>query len=478
MKINPSIKIIASSAIVASSFVVGSLVSSTAQASIAAPCSPTTLSSSHSVTNITFEESMAGPAIPGLTGSGNHAALQTLIAAYNKSQSKVHVTDLNDTGGYADTWSKYQADQSNPSSIPQVVMFDQYDTQAAADSQTIIPVSTCLAADKSESLKTFVAKATGAYTLGKTIEGMPFSVSTPVMYYNKQAFVKAGITTPPTTMAQLATDQAKLQAAGYTNGVAIKRDPWITMTWLAMGNQPFINNGNGHTSRATAASFNTTNAVSYWNAIQSMVKKGALATGATGTINQAYANLFAVSGGQAGITFDTTAALGSIEAALPIFPNLTLGVAPLPTLTGSITGSTPPGGNGLFIPKHDTALQAAAAWDFIKYLTNAKSIAKWASSTGYLPIRTDSVSEWTKNLGGATSKRFAWYNVAYKTFSTGPSNTATAGPILGSYATVSNELVTALDALTQSPYPSASSLLSAAQSSATADILSYNGRIH
>lgn len=459
---------------------VSALATSASATSFNSICDPSLLAKASGPVNITFEESMPGGALPGF--KGNRDFLSSLIATYNASQNKVHVTDVNDSGGYTDTWTKYTADLST-GTFPSVVMFDQYDTQAAADTQSILPTSTCLAADKSFSTKAFIPKALAAYTIGKTQYGMPFSVSTPVMYYNKFAFVAAGIKAPPTTMAQLIADEALLQKAHwsyggktgtYTYGVAIKKDPWLTMTWLGMNDMPFVNNGNGHTSRTTSVSFNNSMAQAYWTKIQQMVKNGALATGTTGTITQAYANLFALANNDAGITFDTTAALGSIQAGLPLYKNVSLGVAPLPTLTGKVTGAAPPGGNGLFIPKGVDATHAAAAWDFIKFLSSATSDAKWTASTGYIPIRTDAVTSWKAQQ---SKTAYAWYDVAYEGLVKGKADPATAGPMLGDYQDVSTALVTALDGLTQSPWPSPTSQLNSAATAANAAIASYNSRV-
>ena len=463
--------VLASGALVLGSLTTVTALTGAASASTTT-CDPSQLSKASGTINITFEESMAGGAFSGFKGNKDYLA--DLIAAYNSSQSKVHVTDLNDAGGYTDTWQKYLADLSNGSGAPQVVMFDQYDAQAAQDTQSVLPISSCLSADKSFSEKTFLPKATTAYTINGSQVGMPFSVSTPVMYYNLQAFAKAKIKSAPTTMAQLIADEALLQKSGEKNGVAIKKDPWLTMTWLGMADQPFVNNGNGHLGRASSVSFNNSTAQQYWTAIQTLVKNGALATGTTGSITQAYANLFAVANGLAAITFDTTAALGSIQNALPLFKTVTLGVAPLPTLTGKSTGATPPGGNGLFIPKSNSPAQTAAAWDFIKYLSSATSDGTWAAHTGYIPIRTDAVTKW-KSL--QSKQAVAWYTVAYDGILKGKSDNSTAGPVIGDYATVSNELVTALDGLTQSPWPSAASLLTTAQNAANTDLASYNSRL-
>jgi multiple sugar transport system substrate-binding protein len=53
----------------------------------------------------------------------------------------------------------------------------------------------------------------GAYQ--GTDYGIPFTTSTRALFYNKKIFAAAGITTPPTTWAQLQTDAAKIKGKGY-----------------------------------------------------------------------------------------------------------------------------------------------------------------------------------------------------------------------------------------------------------------------
>jgi multiple sugar transport system substrate-binding protein len=45
--------------------------------------------------------------------------------------------------------------------------------------------------------------------------GIPFTTSTRAMYYNKKIFAAAGISSPPTTWAELQTDAAKIKTKGY-----------------------------------------------------------------------------------------------------------------------------------------------------------------------------------------------------------------------------------------------------------------------
>jgi sn-glycerol 3-phosphate transport system substrate-binding protein len=144
-------------------------------------------------------------------------------------------------------------------------------------------------------------------------------------------------------------------------------------------------------------------------------------------------------------------------------------------LTGKTpTGATPPGGNGLFIPKGNDAAHVAAAWDFIKFLSSASSDATWAANTGYIPIRTDATTTWKAKQ---SKQAYAWYDVAYEGLLKGKADTNTAGPMIGDYQDVSAALISALDGLTQSPWPSASSQLSAAANAANTAIAAYNSRL-
>lgn len=70
----------------------------------------------------------------------------------------------------------------------------------------------------------FVPTVAGYYTDNKSghLLSQPFNSSTPVLYYNKDAFKKAGLNPdqPPKTWQELAADTAKLREAGMKCGYA------------------------------------------------------------------------------------------------------------------------------------------------------------------------------------------------------------------------------------------------------------------
>lgn len=457
-----------------------------------AACSASIVSASKSPIKINFWEGMSKN-VAGTADTGNEGSILMLVAAFNKAEAgKIVVNDINQSGGYTQTWASYTASLNN-GTAPNVVMFDEANAQGALDTKSILPVSTCITNNKFKTT-TFSKKVLGAYTTGKTIVGMPFSTSVPVMYYNQQAFTQAGIKSPPTTMTQLIADQTLLQKTSwtdkgvkktYTNGVSIKYDPWEITSWLGLANADVVNNSNGHTARASAAAFGTNmTAKNYLQDLQTIAKnaKGRnVYNPSSSSFTQAYGNLFDVANGVSGITFDTTAALGTIQSYLGVYKNVTLGVAPLPTLTGKSTGSMPPGGNGLFInSSNSSSAQQAASWEFIQYLTTAANLAKWDADTGYLPIRSDEVSLWKTQLAAQAHyylqpKLPVWYETGYASLIAGTTSAASEGALVGPYNAVNDDMSAALEALLTTPFTTTpAQALSEAASNSTADIKSYN----
>ena len=61
--------------------------------------------------------------------------------------------------------------------------------------------------------------------------GVPYDLHTVGFWYRKDLFTKAGITTPPATMAELDTDVAKLKAAHITPIAVGSKDKWPDAFW-------------------------------------------------------------------------------------------------------------------------------------------------------------------------------------------------------------------------------------------------------
>jgi sn-glycerol 3-phosphate transport system substrate-binding protein len=303
---------------------------------------------------------------------------------------------------------------------------------------------------------------------------MPFSVSAPILYYNQNAFTKAGLNPndPPQTLSQLLSDAKALKASG--SGMGLVLDPWHLETWLASANQLFVNNSNGRSARATKAVFNTKTADAIFSDLSQLVRSGDATTNPS-TGPDEYDNLLGIGSGKYGMTIDTSAALGTVTQLLSggQYSNVKLGVGPFPVYSTSVQGGIEPGGGGVYISDKVPALDQAAAWTFVSYLMNTQNVATWAAGTGYIPVRKSSVQTATIQNEWATEPG---YKIAYDEINDGVNSAATSGSIIGPYDNVrTDELNAEISMYTQGVSPAKA--VANAQSSIDQSIAQYNGRL-
>ncbi len=76
-----------------------------------------------------------------------------------------------------------------------------------------------------------VGVAAAAWQVGGKQYGVPYDLHTVGFWYRKDLFAKAGITSPPTTLAQLESDDAKLKAKGIAPIAVGSKDRWPDAFW-------------------------------------------------------------------------------------------------------------------------------------------------------------------------------------------------------------------------------------------------------
>jgi sn-glycerol 3-phosphate transport system substrate-binding protein len=425
-------------------------------------CNLSALAKHQGTVNITFWESAS---------SANLTVLQGIASAFNSSQSKVHVT-LVTQAGYDDTWQKYTAGLSN-GQLPDVVQLEDDRTQEAIDTGSFLPVQSCMNAAK-YSTSDFLARPLAYWKVNGVQWAMPFSVSAPIVYYNQNAFTKAGLNpnNPPLTLPQMLSDAKTLKASG--SGMGLVLDPWHLETWLASANQLFVNNSNGRSARATKAAFNNATADSIFSQLSQLVRSGDATTNPSTGPDQ-YDNLLGIGSGKYGMTIETSAALGTVTSLLGQgqYSNVKLGIGPFPVYSSSVKGGIEPGGGGVYMSNKVPALEQAASWTFVSYLMNTQSVATWSAGTGYIPVRKSSTQTATVQHLWATDPG---YKVAYNEINNGVDSAATSGSVIGPYADVRTDVLNAeISMYTQGV--SASKAVNNAQSSVDQTIAGYNSRL-
>lgn len=399
--------------------------------------------------------------------SNNQEALTALVNRFNASQQEVRVKLVNQTS-YDDTLTKYRAALGG-GALPDLVQIQDVDARLVVDSQSVLPAAACVEATDFD-MGDAVDRITSYYTLDGVLQAMPFATSNPILYFNKKAFEKAGLdpNRPPTTLDELRAAAEKLKAAGYPFGLSLKQDAWYPEEWLAMEGELYANNGNGRDGRATEVRFASPAGLEIATWMSEMARDGL----AQLTDPNNFDNLLSLGSDVAGMTMDTSAALGTIVAVLGSgqYPNVELGAGLLPGPDG--TGSTTQAGSANFIVRRSAPARQEAAWRFASWLTLPEQTAEWAKATGYIPVRTSATElPVIKDLWAQQP----YFKLAYDQITMGEETDATAGPMIGDMAQVREFVENALNAIFKGADAEATWKKAAAD--ATAAVQDYESRI-
>jgi sn-glycerol 3-phosphate transport system substrate-binding protein len=365
----------------------------------------------------------------------NEKALTTLTDRYNASQTKVHVT-LQNQGGIKQTIEKYN--QSSQDSRPEMVSLPEYVVQQMADSGSVIPVDACIETDHFDTAP-FIPRVLLAYRTGGVQWSMPFNVSDPVLYYNEAMFEKAGLDpeVPPVTLDELRTMSQQLVssgAAGY--GIALDSGAdsgggWFLEQWFARLNRPYANNGNGRLAPATEVLFDSATGVALLTEVQSLVAEGLAVDVGDNPDGRDTLLKMTDPAKPAAMTIYSSAGIGPVIKILGggLIPDITsdqIGIGPMPG-PGDVASAIV-GGASLYVVADKGDAKAAAAWDFIKYLTSAQVQSEWAAATGYVPIRQDALELDPLKSTYVNDPRF---KVPYDQLLAGEDGLYSVGPVLG-----------------------------------------------
>ena len=427
----------------------------------AGACPVAELAKATSPVEITFWHTMS---------ANNGTTLEKLVDEYNGSQDKVKV-NLVFQGTYDEVAEKYQTGLRG-GTLPNLVMLEETRTQPMIDSESMVPVQTCIDADK-YSLDDFLPAAVSEYTVDGRLWPMPFNVSGPVLFYNTQAFEKADLDSndPPTTFDEMLEAARALKAAkAATTGIALATRPWYFEQFYAKAGQPIVDNDNGRSGRATESQLEDEVGLDALAFMRKAMKEGlAVNVGSNASESD---NILALGSGAAAMTIGTSAAIGTIYAVKDQgqFKNVGVGVAPMPGPTSS-KGGVYAGGSALWLVGKDTSgLERAATWDFLKFLDQPSSQVTWHIGSGYTPIRKSAIDD--PAIKDLWQRRPA-YRVAYDQLLASKSGD---GPVIGPYAQVRDAIERALEqVLLEDADPK--DALREASDTANEQLGSYNDRV-
>ena len=405
-------------------------------------------------------------------------SLIALTNEYNAGQDRV-VVNLQNQTSYNSTIDKYI--QSGQGSRPTLVQLPEYTVQAFAQSDTLIPIQACIESSGYDT-SSFLERTLDAYTFEGIQWSMPFNVSNPVLYYNKKIFEAAGLdpgVTPITleelrAMSQTIVDSGAAKFGWVVDSGSDSGGGWFLEQWFGRAGALYADNGNGRLAPATQVLYDGTTGVDLLTFVQSMINDGLAVTVGDNPSGQDSFLKMIDPAAPGAMTIGTSAALGSVIAALGggIAPGLTtddIGVGPMPG--PSAEPGVQVGGASLWIVAGKGDAETAAAWDFVTYLVSAETQSRWASETGYVPIRSDAVDIEPLVTTYAADPRF---RVPYGQLLASVEGEASLSPVLGPQREVRVATANAVAAIFGGADVATSLTAAAAESNAL--IKSYNDR--
>ncbi|RKP44036.1 sn-glycerol-3-phosphate ABC transporter substrate-binding protein UgpB [Trinickia fusca] len=232
--------------------------------------------------------------------------------------------------------------------------------------------------------KAFVPTIASYYSDAKTGEliSMPFNSSTPVLYYNKDAFKKAGLdpNKPPKTWQEVASDAAKLKAAGMSCGFTTGWQGWIQLeNYSAWHGLPFASKNNGFDGTDAKLEFNGPQQVAHIQFLQDMAKQGTFTY--VGRKDEAVSKFYS---GDCGILTNSSGSLATIRKYAKF--NFGTGMMPYDENVKGAPQNAIIGGASLWVLAGKDPNVYKGVAKFLAYLASAPVAAKWHEDTGYLPV--------------------------------------------------------------------------------------------
>ena len=329
-------------------------------------------------TEISFWHSMGGV---------NGQAIDTLVKKFNDENEYGITVKAQYQGEYDDSLNKLKSSQIGNMGADLVQVYE-IGTRFMIESGWITPMQQMIDADNYD-LSQIEPNLAAYYTIDDQLYSMPFNSSTPIMYYNKEMFEKAGITEIPDSLEGIeAIGEKLLNEGGAGQVISLGIYGWFFEQFIGKQGLEYANNGNGRTEPATAVAFDENGAAeNILTAWKSLYDKGyAPNVGKGGD-----AGLADFSAGKSAITLGSTASLKQILQ--DVNGKFEVGTAYFPKVKSTDEGGVSIGGASLWALNNNDPKKARATWEFVKFLISPESQAYWNAQTGYFPVTTAAQEE-------------------------------------------------------------------------------------
>ena len=137
-------------------------------------------------------------------------------------------------GAYDDALNKLRSASSAADACVDVVQVFDLGTRFMIDSGWIVPVQNYIDSTGYD-INNIEPNLAAYYTVDGKLNSMPFNSSTPLLYYNKDIFKKAGIENPPTSLEEILEIGEVLKTKGGAEmPIAISIYGWWVEQWMSL----------------------------------------------------------------------------------------------------------------------------------------------------------------------------------------------------------------------------------------------------
>jgi sn-glycerol 3-phosphate transport system substrate-binding protein len=231
----------------------------------------------------------------------------------------------------------------------------------------------------------------GYYSLADgRMMGMPFNSSTAIVFYNKDAFRRAGLNpdAPPATWADLRAAAGRLRAAGVEVPVTTAWPTWTQVEQFnAIHNTPLATLDNGFGGLGAELRVNNPLQVRHLNTLMEMGREGTFRWGGRDGAGDAIfasgqaAVIFASSGARARFVREVPGGLANLGAAMLPFYNDVAGAPINSIIGGAAFWAMNRGPNAARSADENRGIA-----EFYAFIAQPRIAAAWHTETGFLPV--------------------------------------------------------------------------------------------
>jgi len=311
-------------------------------------------------------------------GAHNEQLLQFCEEFYELTNHMVKVNGIFVEGSYEGVLERNQLRllSGDPAGITQAGLHYNYFMQ---DNLPVIPAQHFIDAEGFDLSDFFPKMLALGQNPDNTVQvGMPFGISAPVLYYNKDMFDANGIENPPTTFDEM-QELAKQLTKDGNYGFYIQYP--MTGNWMI---QTLVENFGGRMisedRKSMALGEAGVNTFTMLHQMRNVDKTMPVVAG--DELGAQAQEMFKA--GKVGMLIATCSYMSAYRKDCAF----NLGVARVPNDGEHF--SAPAGGACVYILDNGEE-QNQAAWDFVKYITSPEQNSRWAQVTGYMVVRQSAV---------------------------------------------------------------------------------------